>query len=305
MELRDKIEFAQEAIRARREGRLIRFAELPYIKELLPKRRLTGKELGILKLTDYCQRVCQERKRLEIVPLMSVTKERLLIRKVNEVPTYKDEYAEYERAADTIYLQERWASSVFAGLILKIRELLRITELVEVAETHTQKLKKNKGPINAYDKDLEFTEYTLKNIVDDRPEAALPYLDRVKLRDIQRDIYFIEGFNKYILEIAEKLDVASLPALQLDTDGPKTLINIYNEGLENLQRYLIKNGKDEETDILAQLFPFIEYNLKPNKKNTKAVLMAEEIIDKHNVFTEGYANAVFLFYTDDEAGQVI
>ena len=308
MEIRgldDKFAFAKEAYKAKREGRLINFAELPYIKELLPKRRLTGKELGILQLTDFCQRVCQERKGLEIAPLISDTKFRLLRRKVGEVPTYKDEYEEYERAAEILYIQERWASSVLDRLSLKIGELLRITEFVEVAETHTQKLKKNKGHKNAYDKDLEYTEYTLKNIVDDRPEAALTFRHNRKVRDIQRDLYFINGFNKYIVEIAEKLEVAGLPALQLDIDRPKTLIKFYNEGLENLQRYFIKNGKDEETDILNELFPFIEYDIKPNKKNTKAVLMAEEIIDKHNVFTGGYANTVFLFYTDDEAGPVI
>lgn len=306
MGLRDKFEFTAEAIKAKREGRLIRFAEIPYIKELLPKRRLTGAELGILKLTDQCQRVCQERKGLDIVPLVTDTKYRLLRRKVDEVPTYKDEYDEYRLAADILYIQERWARSVGEALLIKLKALSRTLELVEVAETHSQRLKKNKGPINYYDKDLEYTEYTLKNIVDDRPEAALPCLSGCNIRDIQRDLYFINGFNKYLEKIGDKLQVVALNALRLDVSGVEQLIESYNNGLNNFKRYLIKNKRSgRELDILEDIFPLIDYKLKENKRNIKAVLMAEDIIDKHNVFTGGFALTVFYFFTDDEAGQAI
>lgn len=302
-QVRDRYEFLLEANRASKEGRLVKFAELPYIKELLPKRRLTGRELGILNLTDQCQRVSQERKGLEIVPLVSDTKYRLLKRKVAEVPTYNDDYEEYRRAADILYIQERWARSVGEGLLIKLKALGRTLELVEVAETHTQKLKKNNGPINYYDKDLEFTEYTLKNIVADRPEAALPCLSGCNVRDIQRDIYFIKGFNEYLTHIGDKLNVISLYALRLDIRGVEQLIDAYNNGLNNFKRYLIKNKRSgRELDILEDIFPLIDYQLKPNKKNIKAVLLAEKIIDENNVFTGGFANTVFYFFTDDEAG---
>lgn len=302
-QVRARYEFLLEANRASKEGRLVKFAELPYIKELLPKRRLTGRELGILNLTDQCQRVSQERKGLEIVPLVSDTKYRLLKRKVAEVPTYNDDYEEYRRAADILYIQERWARSVGEGLLIKLKALGRTLELVEVAETHTQKLKKNNGPINYYDKDLEFTEYTLKNIVADRPEAALPCLSGCNVRDIQRDIYFIKGFNEYLTHIGDKLNVISLYALRLDIRGVEQLIDAYNNELNNFKRYLIKNKRSgRELDILEDIFPLIDYQLKPNKKNIKAVLLAEKIIDENNVFTGGFANTVFYFFTDDEAG---
>lgn len=299
----DRVSFLMELTKAEREQRIVSFEGLTYIKELLPKRRLTGKELGILNITDLCQRITQERKGLEIVPLFSDSKFKLLRRRVDEVAQYKQDYEEYKKAYEILYIQEQWARSIYRSLLLKIMGLEKTLELVEVAETHTQKLKKNKGPLDAYDKDLEHTQYTLKNIVDDRPEAALPYASRVSLKQIVKDIYFLYGFNQYVNRLGEKLGVIALNALRFNTKAFTQRADSYNYQVKCFTRYLIKNGRSkEELEILEDIFPYIGYEVKNEKMNIKAVLTAEQIIEKHDIFTEGYANPVFYLFTDNEAG---
>ena len=219
------------------EGRPANLAEIPSIKYLLPKRRLTGKEFGILNITDQCQRVCQDRRGKEVEPLVSDTKYRLLRRKVKEVSLYMDDYNEYTRAAEMLYIQEQWARSVYRNFVLKVMGLERTLELVALAETHTQKPKKQSF------NDYKGIKYTLKNIVDDRPEAALPYTSKVSLRQIKKDIYFLEGYNRYLQEVAKKLEVAALNAISINTEAVLQRIGSYNGDLIRLKKYLIQDKR--------------------------------------------------------------
>lgn len=280
------------------EGRPANLAEIPSIKFLLPKRRLTGKEFGILNITDQCQRVCQDRRGKEVEPLVSDTKYRLLRRKVKEVSLYMDDYNEYTRAAEMLYIQEQWARSVYRGFVLKVMELQHILELVAFAETYTQKPKKQSF------NDYKGIKYTLKNIVDDRPEAALRFTTRASLRQIKKDIYFLEGYNRYLQEVGKKLEVAALNAISINTEAVLQRIGSYNGDLIRLKKYLIQDKRSkEELQILDDIFPSIIYSMTDEIKNKrlKAEVEAERLIENGNIFTNGLSNLVFFLFTDDEA----
>lgn len=291
-----------EKRKAQSERRPANLAEIPTIKELLPKRRLTGREFGILNITDQCQRVCQNRAGKEVKPLITDTKYALLRRKVKEVSLYLDDYNEYTRAAEMLYIQEQWARSVYRGFVLKVMELQHILELVALAETNTQKPKKQKY------NDYGGTKYTLKNIVDDRPEAALRYTSRSSLIQINKDIYFIEGYNRYLQAIAKKLEVAALNAITINTEAVLQSIGSYNGDLIRLKKYLIQDKRSkEELQILDDIFPSIIYSMTDEIKNKRlqAEVEAERLIDNGNIFTKGLSNLVFFLFTDDEASETL
>jgi len=301
---RYKIEFSLELENERKAKRLFDFSEQPYIKDYLPKRRLTGVELGVLHLTDLCQRINQERSGKEIKPLITDTKYRLLKRRVNEVSTYTRDYEEYNKAAEILYIQEQWARSVYKNLILKICYLHETLQLVEVAETHEQKLKETKGKLTAYDKDLEYTNYTLKNIVADRPEAALLHRGYGSLRQIQKDMYFVCGFNDYLTKLSAKLKVSSLIGITLNTSKLSQYIAMYNRKRHYFEQYLIKNGRSiKDIQTLEEVFPELTRYLPQYEQNVKALITAETLITKHDIFKGGYVNTVFYLFTDDDAGR--
>ena len=125
---------------------------------------------------------------------------------------------------------------------------------------------------------------------------------------INKDIYFIEGYNRYLQAIAKKLEVAALNAITINTEAVLQSIGSYNGDLIRLKKYLIQDKRSkEELQILDDIFPSIIYSMTDEIKNKRlqAEVEAERLIDNGNIFTKGLSNLVFFLFTDDEASETL
>ena len=274
-------------------------AELPEIKALLRRRKLTGKELGILSLTDFARRQLQARAKLPIEALLDDTKYETLVHSVKLVEKYTEDLQDYKKAFDVLYLHNKWALSVLSNIRLTITALTQALHLVEVAEMYQQEV--NAHPNIPYNDDWLYLVYTLRNIKNSKAGTGLGHISNEYIRALKKDLYFITGFNEYIHRVGIKMDVAALDRLVLPLQDIQTGLNTYNTRLRQLTKWLEQLHKSPD-ELEALHFAFQEVHLVQKQDlNENRIIEAQRILDTHAVFQEGYANVVFnMFVTPND-----
>ena len=274
-------------------------AELPEVKALLRRRKLTGKELGILSLTDFARRQLQARAKLPIEALLDDTKYETLVHSVKLVDKYSEDLQDYKKAFDVLYLHNKWALSVLSNIHLTITALTQALHLVEVAEMYQQEV--NAHPNIPYNDDWLYLVYTLRNIKNSKAGTGLGHISNEYIRALKKDLYFITGFNEYIHRVGVKMDVAALDRLVLPLQDIQTGLNTYNTRLRQLTKWLEQLHKSPD-ELEALHFAFQEVHLVQKQDlNENRIIEAQRILDTHAVFQEGYANVVFnMFVTPND-----
>ena len=274
-------------------------AELPEVKALLRRRKLTGKELGILSLTDFARRQLQARAKLPIEALLDDTKYETLVHSVKLVDKYSEDLQDYKKAFDVLYLHNKWALSVLSNIRLTITALTQALHLVEVAEMYQQEV--NAHPNIPYNDDWLYLVYTLRNIKNSKAGTGLGHISNEYIRALKKDLYFITGFNEYIHRVGVKMDVAALDRLVLPLQDIQTGLNTYNTRLRQLTKWLEQLHKSPD-ELEALHFAFQEVHLVQKQDlNENRIMEAQRILDTHAVFHEGYANVVFnMFVTPND-----
>ena len=245
----------------------------PDIKNLLRKRKLTGKELGVLLITDLVYRLQHRHADFGMRPLVSNEKYQTLTKYVNSVQPYKDEFKEYKIAYDVLLLQDTMATQVVRSTAVALNAYVLRLNCTFAAETYRN------GDILAGE--------TFDTLTDDSFAFCLALQT-----SINEGLYFLTGYNYYITEISKKLEVPYLLNLQKDITKLEPVIYRYDE-LRNELAQLVSQDKDASRRCHI-LFPAL-----PMRKelNVERVLQGKTLIDEQQVFQEGYANPVFHLFT--------